>query len=271
MTRLALIVLCVVGGALAHDRYGVHIVSCEKDWPVREACVHDKMMSTVDMAKVKTCMGMCSTDLEKEHHHHHHHNRSSVMAEFGMCMHQHKTDCISKNTQVELDLDGEKKKKHHKRHHHHHHHHNGTDMIDGMLAFADKCGAEVGQCVRDALGAELLKDTEAGSILIKKAMCSAHHDCPASAACQADREAVKAATCKCQPEHASFLTACETDEVKAAKAARASSGSHSREHQPTSGSHSREHQPTSAERSEWMHKHDACAETSDDVPPFCVV
>jgi hypothetical protein len=261
MTRLALIVLCVVGGALAHDRYGVHIVSCEKDWPVREACVHEKMLSTVDMEKVKTCMGMCKEDLTKEHHHHHHHhNKSSVMAEFGKCMHEHKTDCISKNTQVELDLDAEKKKHHHERHHHHHHHHNGTDMIDGMLAHADKCGAEVGQCVRDALGAELLKDTEAGSILIKKAMCSAHHECQASAACQADREAVKAAACKCQPERANFLSACETDEVKAEKAARASSASHSREHQPTS-----------AERTEWMHKHDACAEASDDIPPFCVV
>jgi len=265
-SSLAIIAMaCFVGGALAHDRYGVHIVSCEQDWPVREQCVHDKMASTVDFEKVKTCMGMCVTDTNKEHHHHHHHhNRSMVMAEFGMCMHKAKTDCISKNTQVALDLDGEKKKKHHKRHHHHHHHHNGTDMIDGMLAHADKCGSDVGQCVRDALGADLLKDTEAGSILIKKAMCMAHHECQPSAQCQADRESVKAAACKCQPERESFKATCETDEVKeamaAAKAARAASASHSREHQPTS-----------AERTEWMHKHDACAETSDDVPPFCVV
>jgi len=257
-----IVLACVAGGALAHDRYGVHIVSCEQDWPVREACVHDKMAPTVDMEKIKTCMGMCVKDVNKEHHHHHHHhNASAALVEFGMCMHQHKTECISKNTNVQLDLDGEKKKKHHKRHHHHHHH-NGTDMIDGMLAHADKCGAEVGQCVRDALGADLLKDTEAGSILIKKAMCMAHHECQPSDTCKAEREQVKAAACKCQPERETFLAACETDAVKEAKEARRQgSASHSHERR----------EPTSAERTEWMHKHDACAETSDDVPPFCIV
>jgi hypothetical protein len=133
------------------------------------------MVGTVDMEKVKTCMEMCAKDATKEHHHQH--NASEALVEFGMCMHTHKTECIARNSNVQLDLDGEKKKHHHRRHHHHHHHHNGTDMIDGMLAHADKCGAEVGQCVRDALGADLLKDTEAGSILIKKSMCMAHHEC----------------------------------------------------------------------------------------------
>jgi len=197
-------------GVSASGRVAIH--SCEADAAARHQCVAQHTHSIFDTDKIQDCIKGCAPIVGKN-------AKSGEWAtggehDFFKCVHEQRIACLKTTAAATVQLvdapapvgtgvGGRRRGWWEKR--------GGgpanENIIDGILRHATDCNVK--DCVTAALGPDLLKDSAAGSEKIEKAMCLARAACPPSAQCTTDRDAVRAAECKCKSNEPQFETTCK--------------------------------------------------------------